>query len=81
MASPAAREVRERGWALSLGDRDPELAAVACPLRDRHGGMIGALTISGLIGRFDEDAVQRHRQHLLEQVERLAPHLGAGHGG
>jgi len=79
--SAAAREVRDRGWALSLGDRDPELAAVACPLRDRAGVMIGALTISGLIGRFGEDAVQRHRRHLLEQVERLAPLLGAGHGG
>jgi len=75
-ASAAAREVRERGWALSLGDRDPELAAVACPLRDRQGVMIGALTISGLIGRFDDSSVRRHRQHLREQVERLAPHLG-----
>jgi len=80
-ASAAARAVRERGWALSLGDRDPDLAAVACPLCDGQGVTIGALTISGLIGRFDEASIRRHRQHLLEQVERLAPLLGTGNGG
>jgi len=74
-ASAAAREIRKRGWALSLGGRDPELAAVACALRDREGNLLGALTISGLIGRFDEAAIERHRRHLLEQRERLAPHL------
>jgi len=73
--SATARDVRKRGWALSLGDRDPELAAVACALRDQQGIALGALTISGLIGRFDEAAIDRHSRHLLEQAERLAPLL------
>ncbi len=73
--STQAQQVRDRGWALSLGDRDPELAAVSCALRDRNGAVLGALTISGLIGRFSPDAIERHVRHLTEQADRLSPSL------
>ena len=45
--------VRAAGHAVSVGARDPELAAVAVPVRDAENGLLGALCVSGLIGRFD----------------------------
>jgi DNA-binding IclR family transcriptional regulator len=70
-----AREVRERGWALSYGHRDPELAAVACPLHDNQGVPIGALTISGLIGRFGPGEIELYAGYLTEQATALRPRL------
>lgn len=52
-AAPADSAIRDKGFALSLGERDPDIAAVALPLLDRRGGLRGALAVSGLIARFD----------------------------
>jgi DNA-binding IclR family transcriptional regulator len=56
--------VRERGLAVSRGERQAGAAAVAAPLFDRHG-VAGAIAISGPEHRFDDLAVERG-QHLLE---------------
>ena len=52
-AASADSAIRDKGFALSLGERDPDIAAVALPLLDRQGGLRGALAVSGLIARFD----------------------------
>ena len=44
--------IRHDGFALSLGDRDPDAAAISAPLFDAHDKLLGALTISGLRSRF-----------------------------
>src|SRR5262249_38969385 len=46
--------VQQRGYCISLGERDPQVAAVAVPVFDLGGQFRGALAISGLIGRFKE---------------------------
>jgi DNA-binding IclR family transcriptional regulator len=71
----AAVTVRRQGWAVSLGGREPDLAAVAVPLFNGAGELLGALTVSGLISRFSAETVQEYRHALLEQAEALAPRL------
>ncbi|MBB3713534.1 DNA-binding IclR family transcriptional regulator [Limimaricola variabilis] len=65
---PAVREV---GYAISLGERDAEVAAIAMPVLSRGGRLMGALAVSGLITRF---AVDRHSEltaALTETQKRL----------
>ncbi|SMF22024.1 transcriptional regulator, IclR family [Tistlia consotensis] len=50
---PWAEQVRRDGYGVSLGERDPEIAAIAVPVFDRGGRLRGSLSISGLITRFD----------------------------
>jgi DNA-binding IclR family transcriptional regulator len=56
--------VRERGLAVSRGERQLGAAAVAAPVFDRHG-VTGAIAISGPEQRFDDLAVERG-ERLLE---------------
>ncbi len=46
------------GHCVSLGERDPEVAAVAVPAFDAAGELRGALAVSGALARFDEAACQ-----------------------
>jgi DNA-binding IclR family transcriptional regulator len=66
-----ARVVQARGYAVSLGERDPQVAAVAVPVFDLAGALRGALTISGLIGRFRE----KQRRFALAELSASADRL------
>ncbi len=44
-------EVRRRGWAHSLGQREPGVASVSVPVRDADGIVLAAVSISGPIER------------------------------
>lgn len=44
--------VRHCGYAVSLGERDPDIASIAVPLIDKTGTVHGALSVSGIITRF-----------------------------
>ena len=66
-----AKAVRERGYDISLGERDPQVAAVAVAVFDLAGQFRGALALSGLIGRFKEKA----RQSALLELEAAADRL------
>lgn len=64
---------------ISLGERDPEIAAIAGPVFENNV-MVGAISISGPITRFTPEAVQRHRKVVKEFCQRLSlildPDLG-----
>lgn len=66
-----AKAVRERGYDISLGERDPQVAAVAVPVFDLAGKFRGALAVSGLIGRFKERARHAAVKELSNAADRL----------
>lgn len=66
-----AKAVRERGYDISLGERDPQVAAVAVPVFDLAGKFRGALAVSGLIGRFREKARHAAITELSNAADRL----------
>lgn len=50
---------RDQGWYISLGERDPDAAAVAVPVMDLDGHLWGALSVSGLRSRFSSTLQKR----------------------
>jgi DNA-binding IclR family transcriptional regulator len=44
-------DVRRRGWAHSIAEREPGVASLSAPVRDAAGGVLGAVSISGPIER------------------------------
>ena len=74
---PKAKAVQERGYYTSLGERDPQVAAVAVPVFDVTGEFRGALAVSGLIGRFKEKARRAARAELSASADRLRTVLPA----
>jgi DNA-binding IclR family transcriptional regulator len=44
-------EVRRRGWAHSVAEREPGVASLSAPVRDQAGAVLGAVSISGPVER------------------------------
>jgi DNA-binding IclR family transcriptional regulator len=72
-----ARAVQQRGYCISLGERDPQVAAVAVPVFDFAVQFRGALAVSGLIGRFREQERRAALAHLAASADRLRSTLPA----
>jgi DNA-binding IclR family transcriptional regulator len=71
----AAAAIKARGWVFSNGERDPDLAAIAAPLLNKQGELLGALTVSGLISRFGPERLDAYRRELLDATQSLLPRL------
>lgn len=74
---PRWADVRERLWAVSFGERDPETASVSVPVFGASGEFVGALTLSGPKARFDmASAVKQALAALLDGARRATVALG-----
>jgi DNA-binding IclR family transcriptional regulator len=79
-SSPADAEgadIRADGYAVSRGERDPDLAAVAVPVFDSTGRLRGALSVSTLISRFDVELEQTILDSLRPAADDLSVSLPA----
>ena len=54
--------VRRRGWAQSLGEREPGVASVSAPVRGPSGRVIAAVSISGPIERLTRQPGRLHAE-------------------
>lgn len=77
-ASTEARKIRERGFYVSLGERDPEVAAAAVPVIDIRGKLRGALSVSAIRTRFDVTARKAAIDVLKSEARALSSLLPAG---
>lgn len=60
--------IRERGWASSVGELTPNVAAIAVPVRNSAGEVVAALSIAGLASRFTDERFG----FLLDATRRAA---------
>ncbi len=67
-----AAEILDHGYSVSLGERDPEVAAVSVPLLAQSGRLIGALAVSGLITRLTTKRQKSLIKALKDSQTRLA---------
>jgi DNA-binding IclR family transcriptional regulator len=65
-------EVRRRGWAQSVAEREPGVASVSAPIRDRTGRVIAAVSVSGPIERLGRRPGERHAIGVLTAGQRLS---------
>lgn len=72
---PSAIELRTTGSVVSKGGRDEDLAAVAVPVVNMAGELIGSLSVSGLIGRFTDERIDMARTLLKAAADELRPRL------
>lgn len=76
-SDPAGKKIRDRGFYVSIGERDPEVAAAAVPLVDVHGKLRGALSLSAIRTRFDADARKTAVDALKSEAKALVGLLPA----
>lgn len=68
--------VRSAGFAVSMGERDPEIAAVAAPIFSNGNQLEGALCVSGPVSRFTDEKVEAIKSILLPLTTELTLALG-----
>ncbi|OBJ05372.1 IclR family transcriptional regulator [Mycobacterium sp. 1465703.0] len=68
-------EVRRRGWAQSVAEREPGVASVSAPVRDSRGAVIAAVSVSGPIDRIGRRPGARWAADLLSAAEALTRRL------
>jgi DNA-binding IclR family transcriptional regulator len=71
----ALAEVRRRGWAQSVAEREPGVASVSAPVRDSRGAVIAAISVSGPIDRMGRRPGARWAANLLAAADALARRL------
>ena len=64
-------EVRRRGWAQSVAEREPGVASVSAPVRDCRRRVIAAVSVSGPIDRMGRRPGARWAADLLAAAEAL----------
>lgn len=70
-AGANAEQIKRVGFAISIGERDPDTAAIAVPLLNSSGTFLGALVVSGLRRRFNA----RARDTAVELARKAADGL------
>ncbi|WP_198680452.1 IclR family transcriptional regulator [Lentzea terrae] len=68
-------EVRRRGWAQSVAEREPGVASVSAPVRDSGGAVVAAVSVSGPIDRMGRRPGARWAADLLAAAEALQSRL------
>jgi DNA-binding IclR family transcriptional regulator len=74
----ALATVRETGYAVSFGERDPWAAAVAAPFLDRDGRVAGCLSVCGPTSRFESTGVDGFGAIVRVAAQRLSLELKSG---
>lgn len=68
-------EVRRRGWAQSVAEREPGVASVSVPVRDGRGAVIAAISVSGPVDRIGRRPGARWAADLVSAAEALTRRL------
>ncbi|RRO16352.1 IclR family transcriptional regulator [Saccharopolyspora rhizosphaerae] len=68
-------EVRRRGWAQSVAEREAGVASVSAPVRDTQGQVVAAISVSGPIDRMGRRPGARWAADLLAAAEGLQNRL------
>jgi DNA-binding IclR family transcriptional regulator len=65
-------EAAENGYAVSHGEREDGLSAVAVPILSRSGGVLAALSLSGPTMRFPDERIEEFAADLRRVAARMA---------
>ena len=68
-------DVRRRGWAQSAAEREPGVASVSAPVRDRAGDVVAAVSVSGPIDRMGRRPGARWAADLIAAADDVTQRL------
>lgn len=68
-------QVRRRGWAQSVGEREAGVASVSAAVRAPSGAVVAAVTVSGPLERMTRQPSRMHAPAVLAAADRLTESL------
>jgi DNA-binding IclR family transcriptional regulator len=67
--------VRRRGWAQSVGEREAGVASVSAPVRSPNGKVVAAVSVSGPLERMTRQPSRMHAPAVMAAADRLTESL------
>lgn len=71
--------IRERGFHVSVGERDIEVSSVAAPVFTTHWRLLGSACISGPRSRLTKATLTRHAKTIVQAANQLSYSLAGAH--
>jgi DNA-binding IclR family transcriptional regulator len=71
----ALAQVRRRGWAASVAEREPGVASVSAPVRGQGGKVVAAVSVSGPIERLTRSPGRLHAAAVTAAGEKVSATL------
>lgn len=68
--------VRSRDYATVWAELEPDLAAVAAPVRNHRGDVVAALAIAGPVSRCERHHLGALAEHVVDTATRLSKKMG-----
>ena len=68
-------QVRRRGWAQSVEEREPGVTSVSAPVRGASGRVLAAISISGPVERMGRQPGRQHGPSVVAAANRLSEFL------
>lgn len=69
-------KVREQGYAISRGERNPDAFAIAAPVFERRDLLLGAICIAGPISRLTPETEEKYLADLIHSAKKLSSQFG-----
>ena len=69
-------KVREQGFALDREENEKDVRCIAAPIRNYHGKVIAAISISSPIFRIDKNTQNNQKEALIEISKKISKRLG-----
>ena len=63
--------VRRRGWAQSVGEREPGVGSVSAPVRGPTGRVVGAISVSGPLERLSKSPGRLHGNAVVQAARAI----------
>ncbi|WP_158215274.1 IclR family transcriptional regulator [Candidimonas nitroreducens] len=68
--------IRKQGYWITMQERDPESAAIACPVFGQQGSLLGVISLVIPLYRYSDDVVRRVLPAVQSQARLLSMDLG-----
>ncbi|MCW2665615.1 MAG: transcriptional regulator, IclR family, partial [Frankiales bacterium] len=65
-------DVRRRGWAASVAEREQGVASVSAPVRGRDGTVVAAVSVSGPLERLTRSPGRLHAEAVRSAADELS---------
>ncbi|MCM2502828.1 IclR family transcriptional regulator [Aureimonas altamirensis] len=72
--------IRQRHYHVTRGERDPQVASMACPIFNVENKLIGTLAISGPTNRFTDEIIASYLEPLRRAASELNERLSGARG-
>jgi DNA-binding IclR family transcriptional regulator len=70
------RRVREKGYALDVGESRSNITGLAAPVFNREGNVVASVTIAGETSDFTEEKIEEVADYLMKKTQFISRQLG-----